>query len=516
LLAYHFALAENWRKALQYLLKAGDEAGKVAADTEALTHYQEALKAYTKQSDNKLTAMERATLERKMGEALFRRGEHRQAAEYLHRALSCLNTSYPKSSGAVRMAVLSNIFVQASHRLIPRFSKNSQRMADDAAADRSWILEMLGWMDYFGNQERFVLDALLALNLDERDNYEPGVARDSTAVGLITDLLPLHGLGHFYHQRAVTLAEQIQHPVAMGLAYLGRGLHHHHRTGRWTAAVEDYRRSIAAYKNAGHLRGWGGALWWFAWLQFMQGELATAMQCFSDIMQVGSDVADRQVYGWGLRGVGRLLSERGQWSEAVTHLQQGIDVLQTVPDYSSVARTMSTLGLCYLHQGKIEEGLVLVEKSQALVVKQRLYGFLSSETRLAVPEAYLFAAELGKGSRRESSLAMAAQACRLALQQTRVDREAGPGAFRYRGVLEWLQGNPKQAEQWWRKSIDTARQLGARYELAKVYLEMGLRAAPRHYLDEGKKLFEEVGEGASHLLTTDLGIVESEHHAKVN
>ena len=49
-LAYHYAKAERWEKAQGYLFKAGDQAGAIAADAEALAHYQQALETYTKPS----------------------------------------------------------------------------------------------------------------------------------------------------------------------------------------------------------------------------------------------------------------------------------------------------------------------------------------------------------------------------------------------------------------------------------------------------------------------------------
>lgn len=46
LLAYHYSKAEVWDKAQEYLLKAGDQAGRIAADAEALSLYQQAMSAY--------------------------------------------------------------------------------------------------------------------------------------------------------------------------------------------------------------------------------------------------------------------------------------------------------------------------------------------------------------------------------------------------------------------------------------------------------------------------------------
>ena len=48
MLAHHYARAEAWEKAQEYLFKAGDQAGKIAADAEALAHYQQAMATYAR------------------------------------------------------------------------------------------------------------------------------------------------------------------------------------------------------------------------------------------------------------------------------------------------------------------------------------------------------------------------------------------------------------------------------------------------------------------------------------
>jgi len=78
-LAHHFAQAEDWPKAQRYLFKAGDQAGSIAADAEALTHYQQALEAYTRVFGDHWDPRQRAVVERKMGEAFYRRGDHELA-----------------------------------------------------------------------------------------------------------------------------------------------------------------------------------------------------------------------------------------------------------------------------------------------------------------------------------------------------------------------------------------------------------------------------------------------------
>jgi len=63
LLAYHYSKAEDWTQAQRYLFKAGDRAGQIAADAEALEHYHNALKAYEQAFGDKWKPIDRASLE---------------------------------------------------------------------------------------------------------------------------------------------------------------------------------------------------------------------------------------------------------------------------------------------------------------------------------------------------------------------------------------------------------------------------------------------------------------------
>ena len=79
LLAHHYGQAEDWPKAHEYLLKAADEAGRIAADAEALGYYRRALETHAQVFGDRWEPVERAALERGMGEAFFRLGRHEEA-----------------------------------------------------------------------------------------------------------------------------------------------------------------------------------------------------------------------------------------------------------------------------------------------------------------------------------------------------------------------------------------------------------------------------------------------------
>ncbi|OLC51796.1 MAG: hypothetical protein AUH85_18440 [Chloroflexi bacterium 13_1_40CM_4_68_4] len=63
-LAYHYSRAESWEKAQAFLFSLGDQALRIAADVEALDHYEQALQAYSKAFGQASDPLSRATIER--------------------------------------------------------------------------------------------------------------------------------------------------------------------------------------------------------------------------------------------------------------------------------------------------------------------------------------------------------------------------------------------------------------------------------------------------------------------
>ena len=213
LLAYHYARGEDWPKAQEYLMKAGDQAGQIAADAEALNHYRRAMDACTRAFGDKWDQSERAVLTRKIGEAFFRRGDHEHACEYLERALGLWGHVHPTSSPGIRSHISKETLKQLAHRLLPTMTEQEQSHVT-ASEEVSTIYDRLAWIDYFRNPERCLLDGLKQLNYSERDNFPLGVVRGASVVGLVLDLIPMPSLARRYHVKSLKLAEALQHRLA--------------------------------------------------------------------------------------------------------------------------------------------------------------------------------------------------------------------------------------------------------------------------------------------------------------
>lgn len=489
LLAFHYAKGEAWKKAQEYLFKAGDKAGSVAADAEALRHYSQALVAYSRVFGDEWDPVHRATLDRKMGEALFRRGDHYQALEYLRRGLATLGRPYPNSVWGVRLGILQQIARQCLHRSLPGFfMASSDDDASDTAKECSLIYEALGWITYFVDQELFALGTLRHLNLCERSGLQPGWVAGYMALGVILDQLPLEGISSGYHHRGMALATRLQHPVAMAFANFGLGCHELHKTCNVKRGLELYRLAANTYSESGDFRRWGCSLYFAGWALRRLGDVEESLALHREIARAGEDAGDHHVWGWGLHGIGRTLWQWGRADDAVEYLEQAIELFDAVPDHQLVVCAKGDLGRCYLRLGRVDEAVAVLEEARETIALKRFRGVFCVEPRNALAEAYLCVAERTEGGPRRAALAQAKGACKAALQLGRVSPEGGPGSQRLQGTYEWLRGKPAQAQRCWRQAEAAAEAQGSPFEQAEILREIGKRTGDADALERARAL----------------------------
>jgi tetratricopeptide (TPR) repeat protein len=185
-LAYHFGHAEDWDKAREYLLKAGDQAGRLAGDAEALAHYQQALEIHERILGDRWDPAERATLERKMGEVLFRRPDYDSARRYFERAIRRAGGFYPSSGFRLPFVMLAQAGHQMTHRMLPRRAIRRRTVAHQRAMaeERTRIYERMLVMEYMLDQQRRAAIALLMLNDAEAADIPYGMALGSDALAV--------------------------------------------------------------------------------------------------------------------------------------------------------------------------------------------------------------------------------------------------------------------------------------------------------------------------------------------
>jgi class 3 adenylate cyclase/tetratricopeptide (TPR) repeat protein len=494
LLAYHHAQAEDWEKAQSYLFKAADQAGGIAADAEALALYRDALRAYERAFGDRWTPFERAVLDRKIGEALLRRGQHDEALGYLERAVGTLRGApYPRARAGVRGLIVRELLRTIGHRILPwTAARTGGAAVSPVAEELLHLTESLGWIYLMTDQERFLMDTLSALNFFERHFHPVGLAYQYTSIAMTCGLLGAFRLGRYYHRRAMALADTIKDPRAEALAHAGIGLHEEF-LAHFTDAIAHYRRSITTYRTLGHLRGMGAAAGRLGVVLHNLGDFEGARALAEDVTRWGTEASDRQVVAWGVALLGWVNLRTGHIPDAVDNSARAAAIAKGVPDYVGVASSGALLGWCRVRHGELERGMADLEEAMRVRTTRRLQGGLVSHVTLMHAEGTLAVADQATGDERRVMLRRARRAVKAAMRETKRYRGLVAMGFRLRGTLAWLAGDQEAAKRAWRASLSAANEMKLPYEAGLTRLEAARRTHNADELSRADAIFAGIG-----------------------
>lgn len=491
-LAYHYARAEEWEKAQEYLFKAGDKAGQMAADAEALAHYQQALEAYERAFGASWDPVQRAVLARKMGEAYFRRGDHDLALEQFQQAFKLLGQpGIPAPHLQTILAIGSELLRQFMHRLLPgTFVKLRDDVATLAVEEEARIHNLLGWIFLFSERERFLWASVRRLNFAEQKGYKPAAAAGGAAFAVVWDMVPLMNLARGYHRRSIALAEESGNLNALAIAYQGMGYYELH-IGHFDHALAYAQRSETVFRQAGDLHGLGNALSMIAFVHIHQGSLLESVDYVQELITTGQDGADPQLVCWGSITRGIVRTRLGLLEEAAADFETGLPLADMLPDHYWRILGQAFYARCLLWQGKMNEAFAALDEGRRVYKKRGIGGPTLYQLRIIQAEAHLTAAE-GDESRRAHHLQQALSACKAANKLSKSYQLFRPETMRLIGTYYWLHGKHKQAKDSWQRSLDMAAAMDHRYELGLTYLEMGLRLQDRAYLKSAEQILGEM------------------------
>ena len=494
LLAYHYTRAEDWEKAQEYLFKAGDQAGRMAADTEALEHFRQAEAAYVKAFGDKLSPLQRTSLARKIGAALYGTGHYEQALEQFRRALSYLGLRYPTSAWGVRRAILKYLGAHFVRRLRRRLGVPVKRDMDTVLAKEiSTICYFMSWADYFLNRERMLLDSLLELHVGECSDYAVAEARGLSSVGFGFMMFNARSLARTYHTEASSVAQRTDNPFAIAFAWFTMGFLDFYE-GSWDECESLLGRAATAYREAGDIHGWGGATVMLSFFVNFRGNLPLAVTLTEELVRAGQDAADPQVASWGLQELGYSALARGPLDEAAAILKKAQAIAVKIPAWQGLAYQTAMLGKCHVLQGKLDESLVGVNEALHILNIEKLgTPFDQVEPLCAYATVHVALAERLEGAPQRAATRDARRACRKALRSARLMPGWLPEALRLHGTSDWLSGDHAAAQAHWRESIAVAEKSSFPIERGRTLLEIGHRTGSIDLIEQASDVFRQTG-----------------------
>ena len=491
LLAYHYACAEDWPKAQTFLLAAGDQAGRTAADAEALEHYRQAEATFMKVAACELTPLQRATMDRKLGQAFYGVGNYDEALAHFSRALAHLGIRYPTTRTGVRLQIAKYIGAHVLRRGLARWMRPT--LAADVALETSAICESLIWLNYLVDEERFALDGLIGLDVGNRSGDLAARGRGLAMLGIVLNAFGSHRWARRCIDEGVSVAARANVPTTTAAAAFVCGfLEWTH--GSIDEAWSSLEQSAAAYQAFGDLRGWAGAASVQFWLLALRGQMVRAGSLAAEMVRTGEAANDPHLVSWGLGCVGHWGTAVGPLDEAVLHLERGRSICLQTSQLRMHANFGGILAKCLLRQGRIAKASEILHECVRVLEATGMRDVYYIEPMTAFTELWLLEAQRRTGGARKTALRAAKAACAKALACSKKSTVPWhPESLRLHGTVAWLYGAKSSAIRRWHRSIELAQRLNLPTLRARSLLEIGDRTNDESLVEEARSVFESIG-----------------------
>jgi class 3 adenylate cyclase/tetratricopeptide (TPR) repeat protein len=503
LLAYHYTAAGDWEKAQHYLFRVGDQAGEMAADAEALAHYQQAVAAYEQAFGEPMAPLERASVERKMGEAYFRLGNFDESREMSSAAAAVLDRSIPSTRPALAIALAGQMTRQLLHRLWPkRFLGKTPEHKKAAAREALSAYVRLSMLNFVGEDSSVALVlyiGLRSLNLAEETGYPQDMVRGYANIAIGAGAAGSLKLADYYMGLAQEADRKHDDPSAhaLFLSYWGGN-----RMGgcRWDEAYDAVVAAAEIYRRIGSDRDWGQNLSNRHFILRATGRLEQVPELRDEVMATAERLGDRQMTIWTLFYMAEdalRLGGPGHVEEVFNLLDRARSLLAEQPNGSD-----EVLAQCLLAQAHYRLGDLAAARQAIRVTLEQIrtdHPFLHPymfETLASLPYVAL---SLWEAAAEVDGKELAGHALKIFRSLARpTNAYFLPRASLYQGAYDWLSGKHRQAEKSWANGLALAEQYQMPYDQGLAHFEIG-RHQPagdpgrEQHLQQAANIFSELG-----------------------
>lgn len=517
-LAHHWSRAietnQGWSipvsKAIYYSQKAGELALRTYSLQEAVRFFSEAITIYsassesplkTQDSEQNISLLQRARWERQLGEAYLGLGQLPQSREHLERACVLLGRPMPTKGPQLLVGLLRQLLRQALHRqgYIPFQGGSPASFA--TLLETARIYDLLAEIYYHANETIAAIYAALSnLNLAERTEPTPELARAYANSCFAAGVIPLHSLAEAYSRRGRETAQQVERGgenearVLILTSAYGTGV------GHWEQVQDDLGRAAEICDRLGDRHQMGHCLALLAKAAYFQGNFTRGVEVWAECYAVAQTSEEILHEAWGLNGQAEGLLRLGHVDKAVSLLEASLTLFAQNKDIVSETATYGMLATARLYQGEQQLAQkVAVQTQERLAQISSPNSHYLIEGYAGVAQVYLALWETNSDqfcAESEALVKLACLACKGLHKFARVFPVGLPRAWLCQGLYYWLAGHPAHARVAWYKSLAAAQRLAMRYEQGLAHYQIGRHAIGsdwQQHLKNACEIFTQLG-----------------------
>ena len=486
MLAYHYGRAEDLDKAENYLVKAGEEALRSSASSEALKYYQEAMTLYLKKTGSGADPEKLSSFEKNIALAFYNKGQLEDAIEYFERVLERWGVGSPKNNIIITIRIIFNLLSVIFNLYFPskkvkKFAEKREMEIFDFRYKKAVSLVHLDPEKCFTE----FLGTLNKLSKFDITKIENGIGMWMSGSGLFS----WTGISFRLSKKMLDYnKDHINKNDFREVLYFNLfDLLYKTLVGSWSE-VKNYDENLVELNlRFGEFWHTSTYLLFHGYIELGQGAFKNAQLKIEKLYEISVDYGNQNgtEYWYTLKII--LSINYRKYSEALKEVDKGITFLLKTGRETVVIYYLGLKSIIQVLKKDLKNAEETLRQAQKLASKQNrllpiyissyllgqfLYNLeilemaISANDKLKIRKYRKMTYENGKRAIKNSK--------KYAFDRTEV--------LKLMGVYYWLVGKHYKAVGLWTKAINEAERLGARVQLARIYAEMGIR------LGEAKKI----------------------------
>lgn len=482
MLAFHYSMGGDVERAEDFLFRAGDEAARMAASSEALQFFQAASALYLELHGEAGDPDKRARLERNIGSALLNRGQLLDAVDHFDRATELMGAPAPRSAARMWGRFVWNLVRVVVPLYLERRGRSQRPAATEQEKDLFQLMFTRAIAQSTSAPTRFLVDSMAMLARGR--GLAPETIPESAAMysGVVA-IFAFGGLSFELSRRFLQIAEDLAEKGAVEervLYFRTLRFLHHLLEGDWSHEYAVPLEEIDAGLRDGRFWEASTYLNLDGVKRVYQGDFPAARERIEALAKV-ADVYQHELASSAQHAVSAYLHvERREFEAALADLERYYDEHRE-PLFNLLA--LGTRAKVHLLMGDREAAEASLERAdQVMAEAGRVPPYHASSVRVARYLGDLCAlvdavregaptSALRRALRRSSGAAQAV-AGKVAFRR--------PEVMRLRGLEAWWTGRRGKALARLVAALEECEMLGAHPEVGRIWLAAAemLEAAP--------------------------------------
>ena len=510
-LSYHYSSGDDFDKAEEYMLKAGEEALKSSASNEALHYYQKAMKLYVNKHGEAIDNHKLASMEENIGYAFMNKGFYVEAVDYFDRCAVHRGEKKNRNLIFIIPKLIINLFsILLNLYLPPIRRKKIPTETDNQMMQRKLkIATALGLID----AKRCFVENIEAC----KHAFKYDISKSQPYFNMLVGggiLFSISGISWQISRKFLDYSwKRIADKNSNILLYVYRLAENIYNcySGNWKGEIDE--GSVNEALKIGDFTFATGQL---LYLGYMKNELGDFTGCEAIIKRLHQiyeeynfEHAESDVYVLKTKS---LLKKRKIY-DAQNYAEKAIIQSNKTKWYGRVVECLGTKSKLEILSGDLDTAKETINEADKLIRQVGkeamfvdwscnhlmgifLYNLSMLENAILMDKSNEIK-KFRKATLRSGKVVLSYTRKKLATERTE--------SFKLMGTYYWLINKPKMALTWWDQSIREGLRLSEKIEVSRTYFEIGKRLlepnskykelngiTAEDYLEKARTLFEEM------------------------